>query len=203
MDQNIPRPGPVNHSLLTLPLRAHRADRVWYEPNFKHSCLKCVSCPSAAFIDEERDQRVIHMLAYASFLGVEHIARMKVGHSLICALVKRWRSETHTFHLPFGEVGISLQDVAIILGLSIWGKPLSGPAVKGKAQWIDLCTQLCGFTPLEIDMRTSDITMSVVTCHSILPDSIDEEVTEHTRTLIWQLLEGFLFPDMSGTRIRL
>ncbi|CAH9139574.1 unnamed protein product, partial [Cuscuta epithymum] len=143
------------------------------------------------------------MLAYAGFLGVEHIARMKVDHSLICALVERWRPETHTFHLPFGEVGISLQDVAMILGLPIRGMPLSGPTIKGKAQWIDLCTQSCGFTPLETDMRTSDITLSVVTRHPIVTDSTDEEVTEHTRTLIWQLLGGFLFPDTSGTRIRL
>ncbi|CAH9054230.1 unnamed protein product [Cuscuta europaea] len=128
---------------------------------------------------------------------------MKVDHSLICALVERWRPETHTFHLPFGEVGISLQDVAMILGLPIRGMPLSGPTVKGKAQWIDLCTQSCGFTPLETDMRTSDITMSALTRHQILPDSTDEEVTEHTRTLIWQLLGGLLFPDTSGTRIRL
>ncbi|CAH9147089.1 unnamed protein product [Cuscuta epithymum] len=52
-------------------------------------------------------------------------------------------------------------------------------------------------------MRTSDFTMSVVTRHPILPDSSGEEVTEHTRTLIWQLLGGFLFPDTSGTKIRL
>ncbi|CAH9076878.1 unnamed protein product [Cuscuta europaea] len=133
MGQNIPRPGPVNRSLLTLSLRAHRADRVWYEPDDKDSCLKCVSCPSQAFRDEERDQRVIDMLAYAGFLGVEHIARMKVDHSLISTLVERWRSETHTFHLPFGEVGISLQDVSIILGFPIRGRPLSGPTVKDKA----------------------------------------------------------------------
>ncbi|CAH9130273.1 unnamed protein product, partial [Cuscuta epithymum] len=203
MDQNTSRPGPVNCSLLTLPLRAHRADRVWYEPDSKDLCLKCVNCPSAAFADEERDERVKNMLAYAGFLGVEHIARMKVDHSLICALVERWRPETHTFHLPFGEVGISLQDVAMILGLPIRGMPLSGPTIKGKAEWINLCTQSCGFTPLEIDMRTSDITLSAVTRHPIVPDSTDEEVTEHTRTLIWQLLGGFLFPDTSGTRIRL
>ncbi|CAH9124200.1 unnamed protein product [Cuscuta epithymum] len=45
--------------------------------------------------------------------------------------------------------------------------------------------------------------MSAVTRHRIIPDSTDEEVTQHTRTLIWQLLGGFLFPDTSGSRIRL
>ncbi|CAH9106173.1 unnamed protein product, partial [Cuscuta epithymum] len=45
--------------------------------------------------------------------------------------------------------------------------------------------------------------MSAVTRHRIVDDSTDEEVTQHTRTLIWQLLGGFLFPDTSGARIRL
>ncbi|CAH9147212.1 unnamed protein product [Cuscuta epithymum] len=203
MDQNIPCPPPVNRSLLTLPLRAHRADRVWYEPDYIDSCLKCVNCPSAAFQDEERDERVVNTLAYAGFLGVEHIARMKLDHSLISALVERWRPETHTFHLPFGEVGISLQDVAMILGLPIRGMPLSGPTIRDKAEWMNLCTQSCGFTPIASDIRTSDIMMSAITRLPIVPYSTDEEVEQHTRSLIWQLLGGFLFPDTSATRIRL
>jgi hypothetical protein len=40
------------------------------------------------------------------------------------ALVDRWRPETHTFHLPCGEVAPTLQDVAFLLGL-----PLGGAAV--------------------------------------------------------------------------
>ena len=43
---------------------------------------------------------------------------------LITCLVERWRHETHTFHVPVGEMTIALQDVAIILGLCI-----DGPAV--------------------------------------------------------------------------
>ncbi|KAF1897258.1 hypothetical protein Lal_00034961 [Lupinus albus] len=35
---------------------------------------------------------------------------------------KRWRSETHTFHLPIGECTITLEDVAYQLGLPIDGE---------------------------------------------------------------------------------
>src|SRR5512133_498676 len=44
--------------------------------------------------------------------------------SLLAALVDRWRPETHTFHLPCGEVAPTLQDVSYLLGL-----PLAGDAV--------------------------------------------------------------------------
>ena len=39
--------------------------------------------------------------------------------ALISAFVERWRPKTHTFHLPYGECTITLQDVAFQLGLHI------------------------------------------------------------------------------------
>uniref|UniRef100_A0A3Q7G1V4 Aminotransferase-like plant mobile domain-containing protein n=1 Tax=Solanum lycopersicum TaxID=4081 RepID=A0A3Q7G1V4_SOLLC len=36
-------------------------------------------------------------------------------------MVERWRPETHCFHLPFGEVSITLQDVQVLFGLRIDG----------------------------------------------------------------------------------
>ncbi|KAL4345409.1 hypothetical protein AHAS_Ahas11G0275500 [Arachis hypogaea] len=38
-------------------------------------------------------------------------------NSLISVFVERWRTETHTFHLLWGDVRITLQDVAYHLGL--------------------------------------------------------------------------------------
>ena len=52
---------------------------------------------------------------------------MANDRALLTALVERWRPETNTFHLPTGEMTITLQDVGIILGLRV-----HGPAVTGE-----------------------------------------------------------------------
>ena len=42
-------------------------------------------------------------------------------YPLMCAFVDRWRPETHTFHLPLGEVALTLEDVALLAGLPCCG----------------------------------------------------------------------------------
>jgi len=48
-----------------------------------------------------------------------------IDHSLICAFVERWHEETSSFHLPFGEMTVTLDDVACLLHLPIDGMLLS------------------------------------------------------------------------------
>ena len=47
------------------------------------------------------------------------IPAINFDSALIAALVERWRRETNTFHLPSGEMTITLEDVALLLGLAI------------------------------------------------------------------------------------
>ena len=42
-----------------------------------------------------------------------------VNHNLVAAFVERWHPETNMFHLPFGEMTITLHDLALISGLPI------------------------------------------------------------------------------------
>ncbi|XP_039787309.1 serine/threonine-protein phosphatase 7 long form homolog [Panicum virgatum] len=60
---------------------------------------------------------------------------VKLDRSLLTALVDRWRPETHTFHLPCGELTPTLQDVAYLLGLPIVSDAV-GPRVV-PALWKD------------------------------------------------------------------
>ena len=56
-----------------------------------------------------------------------------------------WRSETHTFHLPCGEMTLTLQDVKAILGLRLGGLPVTG--IVDNDHWGELVAQFTGFLP--------------------------------------------------------
>ncbi|QHO21069.1 uncharacterized protein DS421_11g343430 [Arachis hypogaea] len=71
------------------------------------------------------------IIPYLETARLYHLARLNskwfwVDEPLLSAFVERWRPETHTFHVPFGECTITLQDVAYQLGLPIDGEAVSG-----------------------------------------------------------------------------
>ena len=59
--------------------------------------------------------------------------RWDADRALLAALVDRWRPETHTYHLPCGEMAPTLQDVSYLLGLPLAGDAV-GP-VDGAVGW--------------------------------------------------------------------
>lgn len=63
---------------------------------------------------------------YFQEAGVLHVSRMleetKLKFSLISAFLKRWRLETHTFHLSCAECTITLEDISLQLDFTDrWG----------------------------------------------------------------------------------
>jgi hypothetical protein len=65
------------------------------------------------------------LLTLARLVESRHV---QLDRALLTALVERWRPETHTFHFPCGEMTLTLQDVAYLLGLPIAGQAV-GPRV--------------------------------------------------------------------------
>ncbi|XXG82989.1 hypothetical protein AAC387_Pa10g0855 [Persea americana] len=68
---------------------------------------------------------------------------MRINHALITDLAECWHPKTNTFHLPIGEVTVTLKDVAYIYGL-----PINGPTVTSRAfpnsNVADVCEELLG-----------------------------------------------------------
>ena len=152
------------------------------------------------------DDRYIPYLRAAGLLGVALVVTrgMPVFNApALTALVDRWRPETHSFHLPSGEMTITLQDVAMILAL-----PLRGHAVTGRTEtpgWHAQVQQLFGI-PLNIEQgqggkkKQNGIPLSWLSQNfSHLDDDAEPWRVEcYARAYILHLLGGVLFPDAGG-----
>jgi hypothetical protein len=71
----------------------------------------------------------------------ERLTRFNYDAPLIAAFMDRWRSETHTFHLPVGEMTLSLEDAAMLGGMTCAGQAM-GPIDIPAAWQTDFLTRL-------------------------------------------------------------
>ncbi|KAA0054282.1 serine/threonine-protein phosphatase 7 long form-like protein [Cucumis melo var. makuwa] len=118
-------PGPVDDSHLYLQA-TYRSQSIW-----DTTCTVVLSCRRRETASQHTipfDQRIAPYLEAAGFLEVSQVGFMQLDWHLITALVKRWRPETHTFHMPCGECMITLQDVALgVVPPDMKGQRLSLP----------------------------------------------------------------------------
>ena len=119
---------------------------------------------------------------------------------IICHLLCRWRPETHTFHLPCGEMTVTLQDVQKILGLKIRGRAVTGQCRSDG--WRD---RVEGFLGVELPeagprTRTSGVPISWLRQHfgHCPADADAQTVSRYCRAWIMHLIGCVLFPDATG-----
>ncbi|RYR12265.1 hypothetical protein Ahy_B04g069797 [Arachis hypogaea] len=72
------------------------------------------------------NERVEEYLRQTDFYHASQIGVVQCQKVLVNALIERWHPDTHTFHLLIGECAVTLEDVAIILGLPTDGLPVTG-----------------------------------------------------------------------------
>ena len=77
------------------------------------------------------DPRIEPLLVQVGFSDVVKLRQVKIDNGLVIALVGRWRPESNTFHLLVNECTITLEDVALQLGLHIDGRPVTDPTYYG------------------------------------------------------------------------
>ncbi|XP_075640361.1 serine/threonine-protein phosphatase 7 long form homolog [Castanea sativa] len=103
------QPSPIDQLVLTLQAN-HQLEAIWNGQD--PGSLKC-HARSEEFSDRETmmDDRVVDIIKALGLKGLLRTLDREIDHGLITALVERWWQETHTFHMPNGEVIITLQDV--------------------------------------------------------------------------------------------
>ena len=125
------------------------------------------------------------------------IDEMRIDHALITSLIERWRHETNTFHFPFGEATITLEDVAYIYGLPIEGELVVGwthPSVKV----VSLCEDLLKMSPHpEVDTQGLCIKLKWIEDNLLPPDKkakLSKEVEIcNMRAVLFHLVVGQIF----------
>ncbi|XP_074352188.1 serine/threonine-protein phosphatase 7 long form homolog [Apium graveolens] len=200
-------PGPIDRCLLTRQ-DEHRSQLVWdgkitrghlrLRSNFKSYWDKVARFPPPS--------AVIEGIRNAGFFGVYHTATMKHDAGLITAFVDRWRPETHTFHLRFGEATVTVEDVYYILGLHSTGRPV---ILAGEVANTALVHELLGVAPdSETVIAKGLLHIPWLVDHFGTCDRLKEatgdvyeiELLYHIRAHLL-LIIGSLFPNSSGNRI--
>ena len=138
----------------------------------------------------------------AGFYGVYRLGHIMIDWPLITCLVERWQPKTHTFHVLVGEMAITLQDVAIILGLRIDGPAVTGTCVFDVAE---LCGELLGVT-LPADALKGSVISIRWLCDqlsTLTPDEDEVTLELSARGFIVAQIGSFLFVDKKGVHVHL
>lgn len=129
---------------------------------------------------------------------------MSLNNSLISALVERWRRETNTFHLPLGEMTITLDEVALVLGLEIDGDPIVGSKV-GDEVAMDMCGRLLGKLPSaankEVNCSRVKLNWLKRTFSECPEDASFDVVKCHTRAYLLYLIGSTIFATTDGDKV--
>ncbi|KAK5784356.1 hypothetical protein PVK06_038879 [Gossypium arboreum] len=120
------------------------------------------------------DARLMLYMELAGFGSAALIRTFDLRYDLISALVERWRPETHTFHLSCGACTVTLEDVALQLGLPIDGSSVTG--VSAIAEPTALCYSLLGASPGDDESNLSGLKFTWLKAKfQHLPDNATEE----------------------------
>ncbi|RYR35459.1 protein MAIN-LIKE 2-like [Arachis hypogaea] len=138
------------------------------------------------------------IVPYIERASLYHLARLNVrwfwlDEPLVSAFIERWRPETHTFQMPFGECTITLQDVAYQLGLSVDGLPVYGCLTDLRRLWKKENRHGSGFRNCLASFHHK--------IRVLLNDATEDTVHIYARAYIMMLLSTQLFGDKSENQV--
>ncbi|XP_070022328.1 serine/threonine-protein phosphatase 7 long form homolog [Nicotiana sylvestris] len=206
MDFPHAHPGPAEDQLLVLQ-GDHRSSFVW-EGHLSNQPLRARRPDDLwDFMAQHHfHARVVAHLHATGFYTIFWIGRMQLDWSLITALVERWRTETHTFHLPTGEATITLEDVRVLYGLRVDGRAVALPQYirsMTRGQYLDMMGQYTSYRPQgdAVQREGNRVALLAIRDHmaflhpDITGETEDLHIERYTRLALLLLFGGVLFPN--------
>ncbi|KAK1414677.1 hypothetical protein QVD17_30427 [Tagetes erecta] len=198
-------PGPRDDRVLYLGPE-HRAKKLFLNPQDGETSNIKMKRGDATFWDKVyRDEitltkKVIKYIGYVGFKGVYGCGYRRLDRALIEALVERWRPETNTFHLPFGEMTVTLDDINVLWGLPVEGEALTGfESSSGYNERRKLCQDYLGFDTQSSDYKNNMIKMSTMIIfmlqNPISSQSTEEECIKRARCVSFILCAKTVLAD--------
>ncbi|KAM5584603.1 protein MAIN-LIKE 2-like [Rosa sericea] len=186
-------PGPIDRSVL-YDQENHISSAIW--EGQERSVLRCHEHTS--MLEQWKlTPKQIELVEKAGFGYFRMIPTISLDNALISALVERWRKETNTFHLPVGEMTITLEDVALILGLPIDGKPVMGVTRPPG----NVCENLLGKVPEDLTGGMLKLTWLKESFSKCPEDAPVEEIERHTRAYLLYLVGCTIFSTTTGNKV--
>ncbi|XP_017613583.1 protein MAIN-LIKE 1-like [Gossypium arboreum] len=139
----------------------------------------------------------------AGFRLAALIQTFDLRYDLISALVERWHLETHTFHLPCGECTVTLEDVALQLGLPIDGSAVTGISVI--AESAALYYSLLGASSVDDESNFTGLKFTWLQANfeHLSVNATEDELMCAARAYIMHIIGGVLMPDANKNRVHL
>ncbi|KAH6818021.1 hypothetical protein C2S51_001624 [Perilla frutescens var. frutescens] len=201
-----PFPGGPTYTSVLRSFKTHVAAAIWRDE--EREVLKCHSLTAKLlkwpFADESRTWK--SLVKRSGLLRLRHLAYRAPNRNLISTFVERWQPETNSFHLPFGEMTITLDDVYCLTGLSTEGRPVEfyGEDVAGGQHMIRHLLGVSADKAIEeVSDRGSYIKLKWLhNRFSDLASSTDDfEAVCAVRAYLVYILGCTLFTNKTGDRI--
>ncbi|KAL7092940.1 hypothetical protein ACP275_11G012700 [Erythranthe tilingii] len=196
MDYYAANPGPVDDSVL-YDQEKHVSAAVW--EGQERGALRCHEHTSKLDRWLLTDKQ-IELVKKAGFGYLRLIPAISLDNPLISALVERWRKETNTFHMTVGEMTVSLEDVAYLLGLPIDGEPVIGVTYT---TCDSICVKYLGRSPDSGYTSGGMVKLSWLkeTFSECSENASIEEVECNTRAYLLYLIGSTIFSTTTGNKV--
>ena len=183
----------------------------------EREALKCINHWRGLkdwYIPQPGDGADIHVPRFHAIIEESGLADLKrfsyryISSPLVSSFVERWQPETNTFHMPFGEMTITLDDVGTLLGIPVTGLPVHASTSMGFTDQVDLLERGLGVDRASASAELRVARGGVVrmawikrVCGEVSPASSVEQVECAARGYLLYLLGCTLFADKSATRV--